>query len=1037
MNKMVSAATSYEFEVTDISVSSGTPGTEITLEGDRSTTDEKIDEILFGDDSVDFDDSYSKNTWEATIEVPEYPYGSYTITVTSDLGTDATKSFKITPKLTLSKTSGKAGDTVTVKGVGYTDDDDEISIYFDSTALTTDTESDEDGTFSESVTIPSSASTGSHTIKATDSEDRSYSATFTISASPTIALSKTAGTAGSSITVTGSGFAASESGIVVTYDSMPPAGANTTTASSSGTWSLTFNIPASAGGNHVIDASGSTTTSISPRYFTITPTLSLSKNSAVVGDQINVTGSGFYSGESNITVTMDGKSISQPTTAGSTGAWTTSITIPAASAGAHNISATGSNTTTGIPSLAISIGAGISINKTTGPAGTGVTVSGAGFSAGEKTIVVTFDTTQVASNITAKADGTWTANFNVPASSGGDHSISASGVITKAVSIQSQVFTVLPSISLKSTNGAPGNSVTVNGSGFSPNQKGISVTFDGQEVANISAQASGDWTATFNIPPGAFGSHTISVAGAGIGDLSLGDLSFKVTPSATITPSTGTVGTNVTVKGFGFAPNSSIQFTYDDQDVSAGRVTTDGMGSFSKSFAIPKSIAGDHTVRTVDSQNNSAEMSFSIASNPPSVPKPESPASGKRLGFLGKITPTFTWSKSTGASVVTYTFQLDIDPEFSDPIEETDLTTPKYSLSQSEALTRGTYYWRVKAIDIASNESPWSQTQTLKSGLMPPFLFFLLLILVLAALGAAAYFLLPKFLLKRQKAQAPASPEIVIPEIVNAEYKQLEGDKKTLPWRLALPQAPQQPKGAKNLSSEDQARLRTIIEFAKSLPLPQPDSNTLWLVEMAENNTGNTASPALYNQLLKGEIQVRYEPAWMRHPTFLDLQALLEGQPIMQDLTAYVEAINQLSNNSLQILQDIYLDTTAEVTWDLVSNGGWAYISGIYSDGINWFQGKNLREPSDRDYSVKVESPAGEQPAVMGLYGDQNTAFPGLLAKAPGDTEVQQIRALHLKLRRGYRNNDKLRDLVNLISQMDVQRNRLINAFSQFSKLGS
>jgi hypothetical protein len=398
--------------------------------------------------------------------------------------------------------------------------------------------------------------------------------------------------------------------------------------------------------------------------------------------------------------------------------------------------------------------------------------------------------------------------------------------------------------------------------------------------------------------------------------------------------------------------------------------------------------------------------------------------------------PSFTWTKITAGSPVTYTFQLDSDPEFSNPLEKSGLTVTKYTLSRGEALPRGDYYWRIKAIDAAGNESPWSQTQYLKSGLISPVLFTFILILIIAALAVGLYYFLTKVLPKR-RARAATSPEIVIPEIVNAEFKQIDSGKSALPWRLALPQAPQQAKGSKTLSSEDQARLKVIIDFAKSLPLPQPDSNTGWLVELAENVTGNSASPALYGQILRGEIQVRYEPAWMRHPTFLDLQALLEGQPIMQDLTTFVDTINNLSSSGHQVLQDIYRDTTTEVTWDLISNGGWAYISGIYTDGVGWFQGKNLKEPSDRDYSIKTESPAGAEQAFMGLYGDQNSAFAGLLAKAPGEAEVQQLRALHLKLRRTYRNSDKLKELVSLITQLEVQRNRLLNAFSQFNRLST
>ena len=123
-----------------------------------------------------------------------------------------------------------------------------------------------------------------------------------------------------------------------------------------------------------------------------------------------------------------------------------------------------------------------------------------------------------------------------------------------------------------------------------------------------------------------------------------------------------------------------------------------------------------------------------------------------------------------------------------------------------------------------------------------------------------------------------------------------------LALEIGLTSAPPTPKGSKNLSTEDQARLKVIIDFAKSLPLVEPGSTTHWLVDMAENRTGNAASPALYGQIVKGEIQLHYEPAWMKHPTFLDLQTLLEGQPILQDLNSFVESVNSTSSESVFVV---------------------------------------------------------------------------------------------------------------------------------------
>ena len=264
------------------------------------------------------------------------------------------------------------------------------------------------------------------------------------------------------------------------------------------------------------------------------------------------------------------------------------------------------------------------------------------------------------------------------------------------------------------------------------------------------------------------------------------------------------------------------------------------------------------------------------------------------------------------------------------------------------------------------------------------------------------------------------------------------GRRRALPWRLALPQAPPQPRGGKGgrvLSPEDQARLKVIIDFARSLPLVEPGPNTNWLVDLAENVSGEAASPALYGRLLKGELQVRYEPAWMRHPTFADLQTLLEGQPILQDLDSFIDSVNHSASEALMLLQDIYRDATAEAAQDILGNNGWGFISGVYTDVLSWFTGKYLREPSERDYSIKSDGKMGEGARLFELSGEPNTPFAGLLIQAADENAPAQLRALHLKLRRNYRNNDRAREVVGNITQLDVQRERLLNAFNQFNRL--
>jgi hypothetical protein len=217
--------------------------------------------------------------------------------------------------------------------------------------------------------------------------------------------------------------------------------------------------------------------------------------------------------------------------------------------------------------------------------------------------------------------------------------------------------------------------------------------------------------------------------------------------------------------------------------------------------------------------------------------------------------------------------------------------------------------------------------------------------------------------------------------------------------------------------------------------LIDPDNTTRWLIDLAENNTGISASPALYSQLLKNEIQLRYDPAWTHHPTYLDLLTLLEGQPILQDLDSFVDSVNRAASEAIIVLQDIYRDIAKDIPWDIMDTSGWDYISSVYTDACSWFQCKYLREPAERDYTIKTDSNTEESTGTVGLYAEPGTPFSGLLIKAPGEKDAIQLRILHLKLRRYYRTNDKMKDLVNIITQLEVQKSRVMNAFSQFSRL--
>jgi hypothetical protein len=198
---------------------------------------------------------------------------------------------------------------------------------------------------------------------------------------------------------------------------------------------------------------------------------------------------------------------------------------------------------------------------------------------------------------------------------------------------------------------------------------------------------------------------------------------------------------------------------------------------------------------------------------------------------------------------------------------------------------------------------------------------------------------------------------------------------------------------------------------------------------------GTKVSAQICEQLLKGELQASYEPQWMRHPTYQDLLSLLDGQPILQDMNGFVDAVNQCALQAVSLLQDIYHDTVAEVPPDFMDKDGWAFISSAYSDAVNWFRGKSLHEPSERDYTIKPQGGRESEIKALWLSSEDITSFAGPIMQASSEEETLRLRSLHLNLRRAYRENSKTRVVVSMLTQLEVQRSHLLSFFSQFGRL--
>ena len=189
---------------------------------------------------------------------------------------------------------------------------------------------------------------------------------------------------------------------------------------------------------------------------------------------------------------------------------------------------------------------------------------------------------------------------------------------------------------------------------------------------------------------------------------------FSVTPEVKTNISSGSVGQDVSASGTGFTASSNITVNYDNNQVTT--TATDKNGTFTVTFKVPASESGNHQFTFTDG-TNTITSDFSMDSTPPPTPTLLSPASLTKASG----TPTLSWQDVTDPSGVTYSLQIAKDATFNILVLQKDgLKQSEYTLTSQEVLgnvSKDTpYYWRVKAIDGANNQSDWSAPFTFYVG---------------------------------------------------------------------------------------------------------------------------------------------------------------------------------------------------------------------------------------------------------------------------------------------------------------------------------
>ena len=344
-----------------------------------------------------------------------------------------------------------------------------------------------------------------------------------------------------------------------------------------------------------------------------------------------------------------------------------------------------------------------------GTVGTEVEITGVDF-AGNEDIYVYYDDEGI--NIESGDDETDSGGgleltILIPESAAGKHTIK----ITAGDSEAEADFTVEPEIKVNPTKGAPGDSVTVKGTGFGK-RVDVDIEFDGSNVTTDEADTYGSFEIVITVPVKSSGIYKIEAEDE---DRNKADVNFTLAAAATLGQTTGNVGSQVTINGTGFTPNGNITVTYAAKTVAT--TTADANGKFSATFNIPQSTYGEHTVTATDGTNTVSDT-FTMEATPPPAPQLVLPLDATKA----KSEATFEWNGVSDPSLpVTYSLQVATDAGFTSiVVRKPGLTETTYTLTKEEKLEstkkEAPYYWRVQAVDGADNESGWTSPSSFYVG---------------------------------------------------------------------------------------------------------------------------------------------------------------------------------------------------------------------------------------------------------------------------------------------------------------------------------
>ncbi|MBI4778692.1 hypothetical protein HY792_07235, partial [Candidatus Desantisbacteria bacterium] len=578
---------------TNITPTSGSVGTVVTILTGNGYQALELVRVDFGNTaSITQVSAAADGIFLTFFTVDTQKYGTTTAVAqgVTSLGSSSI-GLKILPNIvSVSPSEGTVGTMITVTGDGF-EAGQLVGISFGETPTIIQVASNENGSFTISFTADTQYY-GTQAVKAYMMTNPSVNAEKPFFIRQTIdEVMPNRGTVGSMITVRGTGFDAADA-MKLRFGTNEEG--DIPDASSRGSFTATFEINTQPYGTTTIaihgafpspDQGTSTTLIILPRIYSVLPA------EGSVGTPVTVIGNGFVATDV-VSITFGATPNIATATVGSNGLFTAYFTINTQPLGWTLVTASGTMTTMATSTCRI-VPAITMISPQKGTVGTVVSIEGNGYNNNEQ-VNIKFGNNEAIATITAGITGTFATSFVVDTQIYGTTSVGAIGG-TSQVPAQEKIFVILPAVvSVTPFTGTVGSLVTVYGNGYGSGHL-IQVEFGTTpDIVQTTSDACGSWTAIFTVDTQRYEISTKITAKDN--DITADNDSFTICPNIIISPTSGIVGSQVTVQGNGYGANDTVNI---DFGITPNVVTpqANGVGVFSTSFTINLQPYGTTTIK--------------------------------------------------------------------------------------------------------------------------------------------------------------------------------------------------------------------------------------------------------------------------------------------------------------------------------------------------------------------------------------------------------------------------------------------------------